>query len=43
MHVEVEEYGRNDRALRDSKVNVSVRGERILKKNLLFSAIEVIA
>ena len=43
MHIEVEEDGGDDRALWDTKVDVSVGREGVLKEDLLFSAVKVIA
>ena len=43
MHVEVEENGRNDRALWHAEVDISMSGKGVLEKNLLFSTVEIIA
>jgi hypothetical protein len=43
VHIEVEKDGRYDGALWNTKVNVSMGGEGMLEKNLLFSNVEVIA
>ena len=43
MHVEVEEDGGDDGALRNTKVNVSVGREGVLEEDLLFSSMEVVA
>ena len=42
VHVVVEEDGRDDRALWDAKVDVSVGREGVLEEDLLLSAMEVV-